>query len=57
MISDELKDLKKEAKPAPDYHTVPRETRDDPTFQLGWTLGWHDAIDQAIDIAEDEEDA
>lgn len=56
MISDELKKHKEESAPKPDRDEV-KGVLDTLEGQLGYRLGFHHAMDDSIEIAEDEEDS
>lgn len=48
-----LRYLQDEAAPPP---VVPVEFRDRIEYQLGYRLGWHNAIEDAIDLIEEQEE-
>lgn len=56
MISEQLRKHKDEAAPPPDRESV-RGLRDTPEYRAGYSEGFHHAMDDSIEIAEDEEDA
>jgi hypothetical protein len=54
-VSEELRKHKDQAPPAPGREES-KAVKDTLEGQLGYRLGWHHAMDDAIEIAEDEEE-